>query len=57
VSVSDEIADVCMNHQKKGTTRTYNRYRYFQERKEALNKLAKLLFSRINYQGIQQVEN
>ena len=53
VGVSDEIAEVCMNHEKKGTTRTYNRYHYFQERKEALNKLAELLFSRINYQIIQ----
>ncbi|MBA6232177.1 MULTISPECIES: tyrosine-type recombinase/integrase [unclassified Colwellia] len=53
VGVSDEIAEVCMNHAKKGTTKTYNRYRYFQERKEALNKLAELINPLINHKGIQ----
>jgi integrase len=53
VGVSDEIAEVCMNHAKKGTTKTYNRYRYFQERKEALNKLAELINPLINHNKIQ----
>jgi integrase len=53
IGISDEIAEICMNHSKKGTTRTYNRYRYFQERKDALNKLAELIFSLIDYKGIQ----
>lgn len=53
VGISDEIAEVCMNHAKRGTTRTYNRYRYFQERKVALNKLAELINPLINYKGIQ----
>lgn len=53
IGISDEIAEVCMNHSKKGTTRTYNRYRYFAERKKALNKLAELIISLVNYKGIQ----
>lgn len=53
LKVSDEIGEVCMNHEKKGTTRVYNRYQYFQERKEALNKLAELIFPLVNYKGIQ----
>jgi integrase len=53
IGISDEISEVCMNHAKKGTTRTYNRYRYFQERKEALNKLAELIYPLVNYKGIQ----
>ncbi len=53
IKVSDEIGEVCMNHAKKGTTKTYNRYRYFSERKEALNKLAELILSLVNYKEIQ----
>lgn len=53
IGISDEISEVCMNHAKKGTTKVYNRYQYFKERKEALNKLAELILSLINYKGIQ----
>jgi integrase len=53
IGISDEISEVCMNHEKKGTTKVYNRYQYFKERKEALNKLAELILSLVNYKGIQ----
>ena len=53
IGISDEISEVCMNHSKKGTTKVYNRYKYFKERKEALNKLAELILPLANYNTIQ----
>jgi len=37
------VAERCMNHKLRGIMRTYNRYDYLDERREALDQISLLL--------------
>ena len=41
--VSREIAERCLGHELPGIERTYNRYAYTNEQREAFDKLAKMV--------------
>ncbi|SHE76491.1 Integrase [Modicisalibacter ilicicola DSM 19980] len=43
VGVPGHVAERCLNHKLKGTEGIYDRHDYFNERKEALTKVAKLV--------------
>ena len=43
IGIPGHVAERCLNHKLKGVEGVYNRYDYFDERKEALNQLAKKL--------------
>jgi integrase len=44
LKVSDNVAEKCLNHKVKGIRGVYNKYQYFEERREALQKLADYIF-------------
>jgi integrase len=44
LKVPSHIAERCLNHKPKGIEGTYDRYTYFDERKEAMEKLADFLY-------------
>ncbi|WP_421132974.1 tyrosine-type recombinase/integrase [Alteromonas sp. A079] len=43
LKVQSHIAEKCLNHKPKGIEGTYDRYTYFEERRDAMNKLAEML--------------
>ncbi|PFG45524.1 integrase [Vibrio sp. ES.051] len=43
LGVNEQVAERCLNHKVKGIVGVYDRYQYFDERREALNKLADFL--------------
>jgi len=43
LGVREEVAEKCLNHNSSNIVRIYNRYEYKQERKEAHEKLARLI--------------
>lgn len=43
LSVPSHVAERCLNHKLKGVESIYDRYDYFEERKEAHLKVAELL--------------
>ncbi|MGY6459228.1 tyrosine-type recombinase/integrase [Vibrio parahaemolyticus] len=43
LGVDEKVAELCLNHKVKGVVGIYDRYRYFDERKEALERLSALL--------------
>lgn len=43
IGVTSLIAERCLNHKLKGVEGIYNKHDYFDERKEALEKLAEYL--------------
>ncbi|CAJ0992611.1 hypothetical protein SODG_006454 [Sodalis praecaptivus] len=45
LGVSSVVAERCLNHRIKGVEGIYNRYEYFNERKQALDLWASLLVS------------
>lgn len=49
LSVPPHVAERCLNHKLKGVEAIYDRYDYFDERKEALNKLADTLEKTLGY--------
>jgi integrase len=46
--VPGHVAERCLNHKLKGVEGIYDRYDYFDERKEALTKVAELVAPSIN---------
>lgn len=48
IGVPGHIAERCLNHKLKGVEGIYDRYDYFDERREAVNKVADLLAPVIN---------
>jgi integrase len=48
LKVTDNVAEKCLNHTLSGVKGVYNQYDYFDERKEALQKLADLVFPYID---------
>lgn len=48
VGVPGHVAERCLNHKLKGVEGIYDRYDYFDERKEAISKVADLLGPAIN---------
>ncbi len=48
VGVPGHVAERCLNHKLKGVEGIYDRYDYFDERKEAIIKVANLLGPAIN---------
>ncbi|MBS9405615.1 site-specific integrase [Halomonas sp. TRM85114] len=48
VGVPGHVAERCLNHKLKGVEGIYDRYDYFDERKEALTKVAELVEPAIN---------
>lgn len=44
LKVPDNVAEKCLNHKVKGVRGVYARFEYFEERKEALQKLANHLY-------------
>ncbi|MEH6561072.1 MAG: hypothetical protein V7713_06560 [Marinobacter sp.] len=46
--VPGHVAERCLNHKLKGVEGIYDRYDYFEERKEALTKVAELVAQFIN---------
>lgn len=55
--VPSHIAEKCLNHKPKGIERTYDRYTYFDERKEAMNKLTEELFPLMQHNNDQSVSD
>ncbi|WP_417506836.1 tyrosine-type recombinase/integrase [Marinomonas gallaica] len=47
LGISEVVAEACLNHKPEKLTRTYNRNRYFKERKQALDLLSDHLSSAI----------
>jgi hypothetical protein len=43
------VAEKCLNHNTSNIERIYNRYEYKQERKEAHEKVAKLILPMTNF--------
>ena len=43
LGVREEVAELCLNHSASNIVRTYNRYEYKNERREAHTKLARLI--------------
>jgi len=43
LGVREEVAEKCLNHNASNIVRIYNRYEYKQERKEAHEKVARLI--------------
>jgi hypothetical protein len=43
LGIREEVAEKCVNHNASSIVRIYNRYEYKQERKEAHEKVAKLI--------------
>lgn len=48
LKVTFDIAERCLNHKIKGIAGTYDRYDYFEERREALTKLSFLIVPIVN---------
>ena len=48
LGITREIAKKCLNHKVKGIDGTYDRYDYFEERREALTKLSHLIVPLVN---------
>lgn len=42
--VAPHVAERCLNHKLKGIEAVYNQHDYLEERREALNLIAKLIF-------------
>ena len=42
LGVPGHVAERCLNHKLKGVEGIYDRYDYYEERKQALNKVAEL---------------
>ncbi len=49
IGVREEVAEKCLNHNSSNIVRIYNRYEYKQERKEAHEKLARLILPMANF--------
>lgn len=49
LSVPPHVAERCLNHKLKGVEGVYDRYDYFEERKDALKKLADTLNNSLGY--------
>ncbi|MGS0724777.1 tyrosine-type recombinase/integrase [Shewanella sp. 0m-11] len=49
LSVPSHIAERCLNHKLRGVEGIYDRYDYFQERKDALDTLAKKIIESLNH--------
>ena len=43
IGIPGHVAERCMNHKLKGVEGIYDRYDYFEERKDALNKIASIV--------------
>lgn len=48
LGVPGHVAERCLNHKLKGVEGIYDRYDYYEERKQALNKVAELVTSSID---------
>jgi integrase len=48
VGVPGHVAERCLNHKLKGVEGIYDRYDYYEERKQALNKVAEMVTPVIN---------
>jgi integrase len=46
--VEGHIAERCLNHKLKGVEGIYNRYDYFEERREALSKISSVISAEVN---------
>jgi integrase len=44
IGVPNYIAERCLNHKPKGIEKTYDRYTYYEERKDAIKKLVDVLY-------------
>jgi hypothetical protein len=49
LGIREEVAEKCLNHNASNIVRIYNRYEYKQERKEAHEKVAKLILPMTNF--------
>lgn len=49
IGIEEKVTERCLNHKIKGVRGVYNRHDYYEERKEALQKLAYLLFNYIDH--------
>lgn len=49
LGIPEEVAENCVNHNASNIVRIYNRYEYKQERKEAHEKVAKLMLPMTNF--------
>ncbi|WP_067222355.1 tyrosine-type recombinase/integrase [Marinomonas gallaica] len=48
LGVTEEVAEACLNHAPGKLIKTYNRNRYFEERKRALTRLSETLYDKIS---------
>lgn len=53
LGVREEVAEKCLNHSFKTIVKTYNRYEYKKERREAHEKLAKLILPFAGYEIVE----
>jgi integrase len=49
LGIREEVAEKCVNHHASNIVRIYNKYEYKQERKEAHEKVAKLILPMTNF--------
>jgi len=49
IGVEEKVTERCLNHKIAGVKGVYNRHDYYEERKEALQKLAYLVFNSIDH--------
>lgn len=55
--VSKEIAESCMNHKPRGVHGVYNRYDYISQRKEAHDKIAKIILPLAGFEYCEEKQD
>ncbi|MCF7519402.1 site-specific integrase [Pseudoalteromonas sp. L21] len=55
--VSKEIAESCMNHKPRGVHGVYNRYDYISQRKEAHDKIAKIILPLAGFEYFEEKQD